>query len=235
MQTELDAKRHFPSLPKKPQAVSSIFELIRLKKAEFSRQIEEIEGVEVSLPQIHSDKKESEEEETRQEEDKSSGEPQDNRSLEPSAYKYRTILDPNSRAEKSNTLSSKLDNAMSLSRKQNVVEPKQRNNRTKTEFNQLEARKLTSNTSAAQASHDLQDDLRDEKVEQARRSFQAAIELVPRAVKQRNEENLTDSILCLETFNPFFLRNHRIVNICLLKMGRILMRDSPFQLHKAGD
>lgn len=120
MQSELDPKRHFPSLPKKPQGVSSIFELIRIKKAEFARQIEEIEGVEVSLPHIHIDKKESEEE-TRQEEDKSSGEPQESKSNEPSAYKYRTILDPNSRAEKSNTISSKLDNAMSLSRKQNVI------------------------------------------------------------------------------------------------------------------
>lgn len=80
MQSELDPKRHFPSLPKKPQTVSSIFELIRIKKAEFARQIEEIEGVEVSLPHIHIDKKESEEEETRQEEDKSSGEPQENKS-----------------------------------------------------------------------------------------------------------------------------------------------------------
>lgn len=121
MQSEIDTKRHFPSLPKKQHGVGSIFELIRIKKAEFSRQIEEIEGAEVSLPQIHSDKKESEEEETKQEEDKSSGEPQESKSIEPSAYKYRTILEPNSRAEKSKTISSKMDNAMSLSRKQNVI------------------------------------------------------------------------------------------------------------------
>ena len=81
MQSELDPKRHFPSLPKKIQGVSSIFELIRIKKAEFAKQIEEIEGGEVSLPHIHSDKKESEEEETRQEEDKSAGEPQDSKSI----------------------------------------------------------------------------------------------------------------------------------------------------------
>lgn len=79
MQSELNPKGHFPSLPKKLQGVSSIFELIRIKKAEFARQIEEIEGGDVSLPHIYSDKKESEEE-TRQEEDKSSGEPQDSKS-----------------------------------------------------------------------------------------------------------------------------------------------------------
>lgn len=54
-------------------------------------------------------------------------------------------------------------------------------------------------------------------------------------MKQRNEENLSESISCLEAFNPFFFRNQRIVNICLLKMGKILLRDSPYQLYKAGE
>jgi hypothetical protein len=61
------------------------------------------------------------------------------------------------------------------------------------------------------------------------------VEQIPKNMKQRNEDNLTESISNLEAFNPFFFRNQRIVNICLLKMGRILLRDSPYQLYKAGE
>jgi hypothetical protein len=46
-------------------------------------------------------------------------------------------------------------------------------------------------------------------------------------MKMRNEDNLTDTIAELEIFNPFFNRNNRIINVCLLKMGRIVIKQAP--------
>lgn len=123
-----------------------------------------------------------------------------------------------------------------LSRKQNLLDKgKGKIDRTKTEFRPIEPRKMTSNTSAAHALQGIKEEQKLEEIEEAKKQFYVSVELIPKNMKLRNEDNLSQSIAHLETFNPFFYRNQRILNICLLKMGRIILRDSPYQLYKAGE
>ena len=72
------------------------------------------------------------------------------------------------------------------------------------------------------------------KVEQAKEQFMNAILSIPKSMKMRNESNLLDAVKSLELFNPFANRNHRIVNVCLLKMGKPIIVNSSL-LYKIGE
>lgn len=61
-----------------------------------------------------------------------------------------------------------------------------------------------------------------------------AILSIPKSMKMRNESNLLDAVKSLEIFNPFANRNHRIVNVCLLKMGKPIIVNSSL-LYKIGE
>lgn len=55
----------------------------------------------------------------------------------------------------------------------------------------------------------------------AKEEFIRSIAIIPSQIKYRNEKTLSKTIRSLELFNPFFNRNQTIVNVCLLKIGRI--------------
>ena len=57
---------------------------------------------------------------------------------------------------------------------------------------------------------------------------------IPRSVIQKNEENLAEPCAYLEHFNPFFNRNPRLINVCLLKIGRLIARENEL-LYKSGE
>ena len=53
-------------------------------------------------------------------------------------------------------------------------------------------------------------------------------------MKKKNEITLNKTLRSLEIFNPFFNRNHKIVNVCLLKVGRIVAMKTG-TLYKLGE
>jgi hypothetical protein len=72
------------------------------------------------------------------------------------------------------------------------------------------------------------------RIQQAKDKFLSAAQLIPKAIKLRTEGTLINAVESLEVFNPFANRNDRMVNICLLKIGRIIMCSSSV-LYKLGE
>lgn len=62
--------------------------------------------------------------------------------------------------------------------------------------------------------------------------FKEEFEHIPKPQRSRNEQNLHETIRALQTFNPFFNRIERVICICLLKMGRLLMKARHTTLYK---
>lgn len=72
------------------------------------------------------------------------------------------------------------------------------------------------------------------RIQLAKDRFLSAIPHIPKSVKLRNESNLLKIIEQLEIFNPFANRNDRMVNICLLKIGKIYVCNSSV-IYKIGE
>ena len=108
--------------------------------------------------------------------------------------------------------------------------------RNKTEFTPQDGQKRKSITSHVSASTQKTQTQQDQtREEEAREHLARCLQKIPRHSKDRNEDNLSGALKALEEVNPFFRRVERIVSVCLLKIGKIMLRDSPTQLFRAGE
>lgn len=73
-----------------------------------------------------------------------------------------------------------------------------------------------------------------QNVQQSKQKFKACIETLPKSLKAKNEDNLSEPLKYLSGFNPFFHRNNKTTNLCLLKVGRIMTLKSCL-LYKRGE
>lgn len=105
--------------------------------------------------------------------------------------------------------------------------------RIKTEGQHM-ARKATNTTQIESNRDQERSEVEFNRIQQAKDAFLEAIHHIPKVIKMRKENNLLGVVEPLEQFNPFANRNDRMVNICLLKMGKVVMCQSSV-LYKIGE
>ena len=92
----------------------------------------------------------------------------------------------------------------------------------KSEYSEVK-RKGTLKTHTHESSHnDVKIFNMKEMLSRAKMDFVQSLQNIPKNVKQRNELTMEKTLKSLSVFNPFFNRNQKIVNVCLLKVGRIV-------------